>query len=38
MQKEEIRISSYSMVFRNYKSANSRGIIVGTKENIKRVT
>ena len=38
MQKgEEIQISSYSLVYRNGRSANSGGILIEVRDNIKNI-
>ena len=39
MQKyEEIQISCYSLVYRNDRSANSGGILIGIRDNIKNIS
>ena len=38
MQKEkEIQIPAYSLVYRNDRSANSGGILIGVRDNIKNI-
>ena len=39
MQKEkEIQIPGYSLVYSNDRSANSRGILIGVRDNIKNIS
>ena len=39
MQKEEeIQIPGYSLVYRNDRSANSGGILIGVRDNIKNIS
>ena len=39
MQKEkEIQIPAYSLVYRNDRSANSGGILIGVRDNMKNIS